>query len=124
VTLPTNKIPFPTKPVLLGAFGGMILTVAIGFNWFGIPGLGWMTSNSAKVMANDAVVERLVPICVAQAKGASEAQSLTELMALTSTYRQAEHVRNAGWATLGDADTPDRKLSDLCAKALMAAKAT
>ena len=124
MTLPTVSRSLPIKPLMLGAAGGMILTLAVGFSWLGIPGPGWMTSNGAQAMANAAVVERLVPICVAQAQSASETQRLAELLALTSTYRQAEHVREAGWATLGGASSPDRKVSDLCAKALMAAKAT
>ena len=124
MALPKLKQSLPIKPIMLGAVGGMFLTMAVGFSWFGIPGPGWMTSNGAQAMVNAAVVERLVPICVAQAQSETETQRLAELLALTSTYRQAEHVREAGWATQPGVTGPDRKVSDLCAKALMATKAT
>lgn len=124
MTLPTMKQSLPIKPLMLGAVGGMILTMAVGFSWFGIPGPGWMTSNGAQHMANVAVVERLVPICVAQGQSDTNAQALADLLALTSTYKQAEHVREAGWATQAGATNPDRKVADLCAEALMATKAS
>lgn len=124
MALPLEIQSLPIKPLMLGAAGGMILTLAVGFSWFGIPGPGWMTSNGAKAMANAAVVERLVPICVAQAQNDSDTKRLADLLALTSTYRQAEHVREAGWATQAGVTDPNRKVADLCAQALMATKAT
>ena len=124
MALPLEIKSLPLKPLMLGAVGGLILTVAVGFSWFGIPGPGWMTSNGAQAMANAAVVERLVPICVAQAQNDSDAKTLSDLLALTSTYKQSEHVREAGWATQAGVDDPNRKVADLCAKALMATKGT
>ncbi|NNE24636.1 MAG: hypothetical protein HKN11_18710 [Rhizobiales bacterium] len=124
MALPLEIQSLPIKPLMLGAAGGIILTLAVGFSWFGIPGPGWMTSNGAQAMANAAVVERLVPICVAQAQNDSDEKRLADLLALTSTYRQAEHVREAGWATQAGATDPNRKVADLCAQALMATKAT
>ncbi len=53
------------KTGVWAAIGGAILTMIIGFAWG-----GWVTSGTAQSraekMAADAVVARLVPICVAQ----------------------------------------------------------
>jgi len=122
MNLPNVIQSLPVKPLILGAVGGMILTMAVGFSWFGIPGPGWTTSKGAQAMANAAVVKRLVPICVAQAKSDADQEKLAALLKLTSKYRQAEHVRKAGWATLAGADSPNRSVAELCAQALMAEK--
>src|SRR5215211_2449069 len=52
--------------LLQGAAAGFVLTVAIGFNWFG-PGFGWVTGGTTEKITNNraetAVIAILAPIC-------------------------------------------------------------
>ncbi len=90
----------------------------IGFTWG-----GWVTGrtarNIAEVMAEDAVVRRLAPICVLQfKKDPGKDQKLKELKE-TSTWQRGEYVKNQGWATMPGEKEPESKVADECAKLLM-----
>src|SRR5687767_5998249 len=56
----------PTKTIVFWSMAGaIILTMIVGFNWG-----GWVTGGTAQkmadVMAKNAVIQRLVPMCVDQ----------------------------------------------------------
>lgn len=109
----------PTKAHLVWAcIITAILTMVVGFNWG-----GWMSSGSAQkiadTMANNAVIERLVPICVAQfGQDPESATKLTELTELTS-YQRSQFVRDQGWATFAGEERPNNKVAEACAKLLI-----
>ncbi|HRJ41468.1 MAG TPA: hypothetical protein PL105_06300 [Caldilineaceae bacterium] len=109
----------PTKSHLVWAcVVTAILTMIVGFNWG-----GWMSSGSAQKMADtmvkDAIVQRLVPICVAQYdQDPEKVAKLGELNKLTS-YQQIQFVRDQGWATISGDEKPDTKVADACAKLLI-----
>jgi acid phosphatase class B len=96
----------PTKTfVFWSCVAVVIATVTVGFTWG-----GWVTSSTAqttaKAMAEDAVVHRLTPICVAAAKHDP------------ASDKKLKELKNTGWATMpGNAD-PDSKVADECAKIL------
>lgn len=95
----------------------LALILILGFNWG-----GWMTGGSAAkmgmAMANDAVVQRLAPICVMQFQNdPTKAQKLTELKALSS-YQQSDYVAKQGWATMPGEAKPDGKVATACLKLL------
>lgn len=110
----------PSKMVLLWAcIGSIILTVVIGFAWG-----GWMTANAAQdaanVMAKDAVIQRLAPICVEQFNAdPDKAQKLDELAGMTASSG-TKYVQEQGWATIFGEEKPDRKVADACSKLLLA----
>jgi hypothetical protein len=109
----------PTKKVVFwSCVGCIILTIVIGFAWG-----GWVTGGSAQktaeVMAKDAVVQRLAPMCVAQFnQDPGKDQKLTELKD-TSTWQRHTYVEKQGWATMFGEKEPDTKVADECAKLLM-----
>jgi hypothetical protein len=109
----------PTKTAAFWTLvGAIILTMIVGFTWG-----GWVTGGTAQSMAakmaNDAVIQRLAPICVAQFnQDAGKDQKLTELQGISS-YQRAAFVEEQGWATMVDEEKPDRKVADACAKLLM-----
>jgi hypothetical protein len=95
----------------------LVLILFLGFNWG-----GWMTGGSAAKLAtaaaNDAVIQRLAPICVMQfQQDATKAQKLTELKALSS-YQQSDYVAKQGWATMPGEAKPDGKVAAACLKLL------
>jgi hypothetical protein len=96
----------------------IILTMIVGFNWG-----GWVTGGTARRMgeatAQDAVVQRLAPICVVQyTQDLGKIQKLRELKA-TKAYQQDDYVKEQGWATMPGEDKPDNKVADACAKLLV-----
>lgn len=100
------------------AIGAVILAVFLGFTRG-----GWTTGGSARQMAEEsaqnAVVARLAPICVAQFNADSQgAVKLEELKALTS-YRRADYVKEQGWATMPGETAPDKQVATECAKQLV-----
>ena len=113
-----NKVRPTKKVVFWSCVGCIILTIVIGFAWG-----GWVTGGSAQktaeVMAKDAVVQRLAPMCVAQFnQDPGKDQKLTELKD-TGTWQRADYVEKQGWATMFGEKEPDRKVADECAKLLM-----
>ena len=109
----------PTKTVVFWSMEvAIILTMIIGFNWG-----GWVTGGSAQkmgeVMAKNAVLQRLVPMCVNQFnQDSGKDQKLIELTE-TSVYKQGDYVEDQGWATMSGEAKPDSKVADECAKLLI-----
>ena len=60
-----DKARASKKVVFWAILGAIVLTMIVGFNWG-----GWVTGGTAQAMgetmADDAVVQRLAPICVFQ----------------------------------------------------------
>jgi hypothetical protein len=110
-----DKAQATKKVVFWFAVGAVILTLFIGFNWG-----GWITGGTGRQMTDDAVVQRLALICVAQFnQDPGKAQKLNELKEV-SAYRRDDYVQEQGWATMPGEDKPDRKVADACAEQLMA----
>jgi hypothetical protein len=109
----------PTKTVLFWAcVASAVLTMIIGFGWG-----GWVTGGTARqtaaVMAEEAVVKRLAPICVLQA--ARDPAKEGKLVALKgeSSWQQGEYVAKQGWATMPGEKEFDRKVAEACAALLL-----
>ena len=112
------------KEALWGAVGGAIAAIIVGFAWG-----GWVTGGSAERTAatrsNIAVVEALVPVCVAlSVTDPAGPAKLEQLAALKSSYERTEFVTKAGWATMPAAKEPNRKVAEACAELIGKAAAT
>jgi hypothetical protein len=109
----------PTKTVVFWfSVASIILTMIVGFNWG-----GWVTGSTAQrmaeVTAQNAVVQRLAPICVAQFNQDPEKdQKLQELKAVSS-YQRNGYVKDQGWATMLGEENSDNKVTTECVKLLM-----
>ena len=109
----------PTKTVVFWSWvASVVLTMIIGFAWG-----GWVTGGTAQkmaeVMAEDAVVKRLAPICVIQFnQDPQKDQKLKELKE-TSSWQRGDYVTKQGWATMPGEEKPDSKVADECARLLM-----
>jgi hypothetical protein len=109
----------PTKTVVFWSWiASVVLTMIIGFTWG-----GWVTGRTARTMAEDmaedAVIERLAPICVAQFNQDPEKdQKLAELRE-TSSYQRRAYVQDQGWATMPGEEEPNREVADECVRLLM-----
>ncbi len=101
------------------AVGAIIITLYFGFSRG-----GWTLGSSAQTMADraaeDAVVERLAPICVAQFnQDPLNAQKLAELQVLTTPTQRTTYVKDQGWATMPGEAAPDNRVATECARQLM-----
>ena len=105
-----NKIKQGVAPAFWGAVAGAVALAIIGFNWG-----GWVSASSAQEMAQTAVVDRLVPICVGQfKKDADRVMKLAELKKIDS-WKQADFVAKQGWATMPGAKEADSNVAEGCA---------
>ena len=89
------NIPTQVKPAAWGVVGGAVAAMIIGFSWG-----GWVTGGTSHkagaAQAADAVVQVLVPLCVAKAEAEPE-----KLIALKkeSSYMRDSFVVKAGWVS-------------------------
>ena len=110
----------PSKTMFFWSLAAAVaLTMFVVFTWG-----GWMTSASAQKLAatsaNNAVIERLAPICVAQFNlDPDKDQKLKTLQEEASTSARTKYVTDQAWATMSGDEQPDRKVADACAKLLM-----
>ena len=100
------------------AIGAVVLALYLGFAQ-----AGWVTGGTASRMAEtsaqDAVVQRLAPICVTQFNADPERTlKLAEFKELSS-FQRSNYVSDQGWATMPGEAKPDRKVAAACAKQLM-----
>jgi len=94
-------------------------TMLVGFTWG-----GWVTGGNsqkaATTMSNDAVIQRLSSICVAQfQQDPAKDQKLVELKA-ASSYQRGDYVKEQGWSTMPGEEQSDTKVASECAKVLAA----
>ncbi|MGB0631896.1 MAG: hypothetical protein ACPGRZ_14505 [Alphaproteobacteria bacterium] len=103
------------KPGIVGAAAGAIVLAIVGFNWG-----GWVTGDEASEMTRNAVVERLVPICVGQYNSDSDkVRKLAELKKVDSWLR-GDYVVKQGWATMPGATEADQSIARGCADIIVA----
>ena len=110
------------KPFAVGIGTGAIVLLIVIFS------AGWVvTSGSAKaeakVMATDAVVNRLAPIAVTQfMQDPNKEEHLKELKKLESygNPNRSDYVQKQGWATMPGENEPDSLVAYECPRRIMA----
>lgn len=102
------------KPLLMGAAGGAVALAIVGFTWG-----GWVTQSTSqmnsKVMATQAVVTALAPICVSQFRLAADAPVKQAELQKIDSWKQGSYVEEAGWATMPGSEAPDAAVAKACA---------
>lgn len=109
----------PTKTAVFWSWiASIILTMVVGFAWG-----GWVTGSTARkmaeVVAQDAVVDRLAPICVAQFNQDPERNLKLEELKKAGIYGGRTYVQEQGWATIPGETGSDRKVADECVRLLL-----
>ena len=111
----------PSKTILFWAcIATAVVTMTIGFGWG-----GWVTggtSRTAAVTAGDLARGELASaICVERFNAAPDAAArLTELKAISDSYKKRQFLEAGGWATMPGQTTPDRLGVQSCAATLSA----
>ena len=105
------------KQGLWGAAGGAVVLAVIGFTWG-----GWVTGGTAQKMAEEmaenAVVDRLAPICVEQYNQDSEKDQKLKKLKETKSWERDDYVEKQGWATMPGEKEADSKVAGKCAELL------
>ena len=100
--------------ILGGAAGGAVVLAIIGFAW-----AGWVTGSTAQEMAattaENAVVDRLAPICVEQYNQDPEKDQKFKSMMEMNAWERHGYVADQGWATMVGEKDPTDKVSRKCA---------
>ena len=106
------------KPFVWGLVVSAVLTMIIGFA-FG----GWVTGGTAQEMAGEmaeqAVVDRLAPICVVQFNQDPEKDRKLKELKEKSSWDRKDYVKEQGWATMPGEKEPDSNVADECARRLV-----
>jgi hypothetical protein len=106
----------PTKTIVFwSCVGSIVVTMIIGFSWG-----GWVTGSTARAMAattgEEAVVERLAPICLTQFNSAPEKDEHLKELNEISSWQRSNYVEKQGWATMPGEQDPDRQVARECAR--------
>ena len=100
------------------AIGGAVIVMIIGFAWG-----GWVTGGTAQSKAEkiaaDAVVARLVPICVAQFNQDQEKDKKLKELKEISNWERDKYIKEQGWATMPYEKEPDISVAEKCAEQIM-----
>ena len=105
-------------PFVFGMGVGALVLMIVGFsaNWVVTAGAA---QEEAERMAQKAVVEKLVPICVAQfEQDPNKAEDLKNLKA-HSTWARGELIEEQGWATMPGSESANIDILDECAEKIM-----
>lgn len=110
-----NKIKQNLSPGIWGAIAGAVALAIIGFNWG-----GWVTGNKADEMAQAAIVDRLVPICVGQFNRDSNKVMKLAQMKKADSWTRGDFVAKQGWATMPGSKESDSDVAESCAEKIAA----
>ncbi len=106
------------KPGLWGAVGGAIVLAIIGFTLG-----GWVTGGTAQQTADDAaenaVLDRLAPICIEQFNQDSGKDQKLTAMKEGNSWERGNYVEKQGWATMPGEENPDSRVAERCGNMLM-----
>lgn len=105
------------KPGIYGAVLGATFVGFAGFSWG-----GWVTRGDAEEMASqmaqDEVIEALVPFCLDMSRNDKERIAKLATIRDASSFKRGEAVMETGWATMPGSDGPNRELAQACIEGL------
>ena len=114
-----NKRSWSPPQIVWSALIAIVVWTAVGFSWFGY-GFDWTTQVGASRMSNEAVVENLASICVAQAKRSPDADAALKQLAELQDWKRRGFIEEEQWAIMPGSDSEQSGVADLCAKKLLA----
>jgi len=106
------------KPLIWGIVVGAIVLLIVIF-W-----AGWVVTSSTaedkgKQMAKEAVLEKLIPICVEQyLQDPNKVERFAELKE-KSYWQRDDYVEKIGWSNMPGSESSVRGVADKCAKQII-----
>lgn len=116
-------------PVILTAILTFLAWNAVGFGWFGLPGLGFATAGRVNQIATERMEAVAVPLaaelCAIKFNAqdpATVAAKSEKLKAATYTYARVGEL-DPSWVTLGKARESNSRVVDACVELILATPA-
>lgn len=106
------------KTLAQGAAAGAAI-LAVGLFWSGMAVTSGSAEDMARTQAQDAVVENLTPICVAQFLIAENRVQLRKDLEAKDRWDRAGFVKTNGWATMPGSDDPTDDIASGCAELIV-----
>jgi len=116
-------------PVVLSIILTFAVWNAVGFGWFGLPSLGFVTAGGAEQLAIAKMEKVAVPLAAQLCAIKFNEQSATAVVAKTEQLRAADHTYaksqqlDKAWVTLADSRNENQRVVDACATLILAAHA-
>ncbi len=111
------NFPEWTRPGAYGAAIGAVTLAILGFSWG-----GWMTSGSAKAMADelaaDQVTMAMVPVCLDMSAADPERVAKLATVQAASRFDRRKALIATGWATIPGSEKPSNDLVLACIEGL------
>ena len=107
------------SPFVFGMAVGAIVLLIVGFSadWVVTTGAA---HKEAERIAQESVVEELVPICVAQFEQEPNKTEALQQLKEQSTWARGDYVEKQGWATMPGSSSANTDISDECAEKILA----
>jgi hypothetical protein len=106
------------KTGVWGGIVGAIIVMIIGFGWGGWV-LGSTAQKNADIMVTDALVARLVPMCVAQYNADAEKSKKFRELEKANRWEREEYIEKQGWATMPFEKEPDSRVAVMCVELIL-----
>ena len=106
------------KPFVGGIVVGALVLLIVIFS------TGWAVTSSsadkkAEEMVEDAVIDRLASIGIAQFHQDPDRETQLNELKETDSWKRGDYVEETGWATMPGDESPDPKVADEVARQLM-----
>ena len=100
------------------AIGSSIITMIIGFNWG-----GWVRGSTSldmgQKMAQEAVIDRLAPICVSQFNNDPQREKNYLTLKDLNSWERDNFIEKQGWAIIPSEEKFDRDIAAECSKLIL-----
>ena len=112
--MPESKITEMIKPLLLGAVGGAILAIIIGFAWG-----GWVTGGSSQERIDTAVLPLAAEICANNFKADPDFEKHLAALKKESNWQRDTYIKEKGkWSVMACDDTSKPGVAGACVEKL------
>jgi hypothetical protein len=106
------------KTSFWSAIIGAIVVMIIGFGWGGWV-LGSTSQRNADTMVTDALVARLVPMCLEQFNADAEKDTRLKELQAANRWEREKYVEERGWATMPFEKEPDSNVAEACVEQIL-----
>jgi hypothetical protein len=106
-------------PFVFGMAVGAIVLLIVEFSADWVVTAGTAQEEAERV-AQEAIVEQLVPICVAQFEQEPNQTEALQKLKAASSWARGDYIEEQGWATMPGSESANTEIADECAEKILA----